>query len=153
MDCLAAAASASNSALAWPTLTPGRLAGGVQSGVALGVPLLHALLANLVDLGARLAQFGGVLGCPGFGPGDGLVRILNRAFGACTALFQRGGQRSLNQELVRQHQHDEQQAVGTAPSSRFPTCWIISGMLVPMLQTLNLNSVAEMLFAGGTHFL
>ncbi len=94
MDCLAAAASASSSALAWLTLTPGRLAGGVQSGIALGVPLLHALLANLVDLGARLAQLRGVLGCPGFGPGDGLVRIFNRAFGAGAALFQRGGQRT-----------------------------------------------------------
>jgi hypothetical protein len=59
MDLPRGAASASSSALAWLTLT-GNLAGGFQSGVALGVPLLHALLANLVDLGARLAQLVGI---------------------------------------------------------------------------------------------
>jgi hypothetical protein len=71
-------------------LWPGSLAGGVQRGVALGVPLLHALLADLVDLGARLAQLGGILGRPGFGFGNGLLRIFNGAFGAGAALFQRG---------------------------------------------------------------
>ena len=45
-------------------LEAGGLAGRIQGGVALGVPLLDALLADLVDLGARLAQLGGVFGGP-----------------------------------------------------------------------------------------
>ncbi len=43
-------------------LFSGSLAGSVQSGFALGIPLLDPLFANCVDLGARLAQFGGILG-------------------------------------------------------------------------------------------
>ncbi len=40
----------------------GRLAGGVEGGVALGAPLLDALLAELVDVGAGLAQALGIFG-------------------------------------------------------------------------------------------
>jgi len=71
-------------------LQPGRFAGGVQSGVALCIPLLHSLFARLVNLGARLAKLGCILGCLGFGQRNRLVRIFHSAFGACPAFLQCG---------------------------------------------------------------
>ena len=62
-----------------------------------------------------MPQFVGIFGRPGLGLGNGLVRVLNGALGAGAALFQRGRQRSLHQELVSQNQHDEQQNRGHGP--------------------------------------
>ncbi len=110
MVCLAAAASASSLARACVTLIPAALRAASSRGVALGVPLLYALLAELVVLGAGLAQFGGILGRARFSFGDGLLRIFHGAFGQGAAPLQRGRQRTLHQKLVGQDQHDKQQS-------------------------------------------
>jgi len=47
------------------------VASGFESGVALGIPLLYALLTELVDLGTGLAQLFSVFGGAGFGLGNG----------------------------------------------------------------------------------
>src|SRR5665213_484206 len=91
-------------------LQPVSLAGDVQGGVTLRVPLLHALLANLVDLGTCLAKLGRILCRPGFGLRDCILSVFHGAFGKGAALFQRCRQRSLNQKLVGHNQHDEQQS-------------------------------------------
>ena len=112
MACLALPASASSSGLGLAHLESGGLARLVQRRVPFRVPLFDALLANLEDLGARLAQLVGVLGCPRLGLGDGPVGILDRALGPRAALIQGPGQRLLHQVLVAQHQHDEEQHRG-----------------------------------------
>jgi len=56
-----------------------RLARLVYRRVSIRAPLLNALLAHLEDLGARLAQFVGVLVRPRFGLRNRPVGILDRA--------------------------------------------------------------------------
>ncbi len=62
-------------------LDPGYLAGSIQSCIPLGVPLLYPLLSSLVDFSPRLAQLGGIIGCPGLGFGNGLLCIFKGALG------------------------------------------------------------------------
>ena len=80
--------------------------------LALGNPLLDPLLADCVDLGARLAQPGGILGRRGFSLCDGLVRSLDGSLGTGAALVEGFAQRALHQQLVCQNKHDKQQSRG-----------------------------------------
>src|SRR5208337_3226586 len=96
------------------------LACGIQRRIALRIPLLYASLSRLVDLAAGLAQPLGILGCQLLGLGNGLVRLLLRALGTGAAFFERGRQWSLNQKLVGQNQHREQQYCGYGAKQKRP---------------------------------
>ena len=117
---LAWAASASNSALAWLTLSAAALRAASRAASRSAFHCFTPLFAGLIDLGAGLTQFGGILGGPGLGLGNGFLRILDGALGAGAALFQRGAQRALNQKLVSQNQYDEQQHRGHGIQKKSP---------------------------------
>ena len=92
----------------------------VEGGVALGVPLLHALLANLEDVGAGLAELGAVLGSTLFGLGDGFLRVFDGAGGQGAAFLEGFRQRPLDEELVSQDQQDEEQGGRNASDQKSP---------------------------------
>ncbi len=68
-------------ARAWLTFWLALLRAAVECGFALGVPLLDALLANLVSFGARQAKLFSIFSGPRFRCGNGLLRLFHRAFG------------------------------------------------------------------------
>ena len=111
------------------TFVSGCLAGGIERGVALGVPLLHALLADLVGLGARLAQAARHTRRPWLQPGPRpcgrLPWRLQSARGAWRAPPSAGPGPETDRRTTSTMKSS---AVGMAPIRSCPSCWRISCM-------------------------
>jgi hypothetical protein len=103
MLCRAWSASASRAMRAWATFWAAALRALSR---AASRSLVHCLI--LEDLRTGLAQFVSVLIRAGFGALNGPVRVFHGACGAGAALVQSRSQRSLDQNLVHDHQQGEQ---------------------------------------------
>ncbi len=131
MVCLAAAASASSSARAWLTFTPAALRALSNCGVALGVPLLHALLANFVDLGARLAQaWRHTLPSVPRHRRSPSARLPWRLQSGRGAVFSVAVSGPCTRNWYAKTSTINSRAVGMAPTNMAPSCWMISCMVV-----------------------